>query len=57
MEDLKAAELAFEVLKVLDKQKDYFRNRDKETLIESKAMEKALREKCVRVIAQAERFV
>lgn len=44
--------LAYEVLAVLDKQREYFKSRDQRVLVESKRMDKELREKCVRLIAQ-----
>lgn len=54
IEQMTAAKLAYEVLKTLDQQKEYFRTRDKQVLIVSKQMEAELRRKCIAAIAQAE---
>lgn len=45
-----AEELARLVIDTLDKQREYFRTRDTNTLRESKAMERRLREKANQVL-------
>lgn len=49
-----AEKLAREVLAVLDKQQEYFRTRDAKFLIQSKAMERKLRNDCNAEINRAE---
>ncbi len=47
-------ELAFAVLKVLDAQKRYFKSRDRDDLIVSKALEIALRKECGSIVGSGE---
>jgi hypothetical protein len=46
--------LARFTLGVLDKQAEFFRSRDQRTLVQSKAMEKKLRQECEAVLRRAE---
>jgi hypothetical protein len=48
-------ELARETLAVLDKQAEYFKTRDRVTLIASKQMEKQLRMKCTLEIVKGDK--
>jgi hypothetical protein len=50
---MSTADLAEQVLKVLDKQAEYFKMRDRSVLIMSKQMEAALRQACIAEIRAA----
>ena len=51
---MQTSELARKVLKVLDKQAEYFSTRDRSVLIVSKRMEQELRKECTLEIMKAE---
>jgi hypothetical protein len=51
---MKIETLAKEVLAVLDKQQQYFKTREPRFLIQSKAMERKLRDDCKAAISRAE---
>ena len=49
---MKQKELAQKVLEMLDKQQEYFKARNKDTLQQSKQLEREMRKICEEIIAQ-----